>query len=141
MSRFLKLVGVLGGTVLVLNLAVVALAQPRDAGWKMRSGDATANRYSRSYSEYYVSPAPAEGYRSFSYEPAMDVKNGDHVVVAAENAKVMLGNKVLATVNKGQEFPVLKVERGWLGAKLNVDGKEVSGWIWHDKVALAQNSP
>lgn len=142
MSKFLRLAGVLGGTLLVLNLAVVALAQPRDAGWKMRgdySRPSSSSGY-RSFGGYpYYAPTPSEAYRSFSYEP-IGIQPGDSVVVTGNNIKMMKGANIVGAVPNGLKFKVTQVVDGWLGAIVEVEGQELSGWIWHENVSLAEDA-
>ncbi len=101
--------------------------------WESRSNARTyrpARRY-RSYDQgaSYVQPS-TDAQRRFSYEPA-PFHPGDKVVVTADNAQMKIGKEVVGVARKGAAFVVGQVERGWLWATVEVDGKPVKGWIRH----------
>lgn len=60
---------------------------------------------------------------------------GEHVIVAAPQARVMRGNEVLATVHNGQRLEVLKREGPWVGTIVHVGDKNVGGWIYQGDLA------
>ena len=71
--------------------------------------------------------------RSFSYEPAA-LAPGDAVVITAENVGIMSGRTTLGVAAKGDRFIVKQVVGSWLGANLEVDGKQINGWVWSPHV-------
>lgn len=73
--------------------------------------------------------------RSFSYEPVRFAA-GDSAVVTVDKAGIMSGTTTLTTVAKGDQFVVGQVAGPWIAAKVEVDGKMVSGWIWCRHVSL-----
>lgn len=66
---------------------------------------------------------------------------GDVVTVAVDEARIMRGTQTLGILSKGRKFTVTKTERGWLGAKIEVDGKPIDGWIWSGHVSMAMAEP
>lgn len=61
---------------------------------------------------------------------------GDHVRVSASSAPLMLGYKVLTTLEAGEEFRVVKVYGYWLGTTVNENDQElVSGWVLANDVS------
>lgn len=137
MSRLL-LVGVVAAAVFG---AVVtdALAQ-RSAGAKAR-GEFGRGFWNQGpvYGQYYAGPTyyqptpAAEGYRSFSYRP-VPFEAGETVVVSPGAARVMVGREQVGTLQEGQEFEVIRVVNGWLGAMVEQDGQEIRGWVWQGNV-------
>ncbi len=119
----------------------------RDAGAKIR-GDysfGSAAPQPRTYSRGFV-----ETQRSFSYEPAEPsairrsysyvadlFAVGDKVVVSSNEAKLMSGTDTRGMLDKGMTFEVRQVEGPWLGTKIEIDGKKISGWVWYGSVTLA----
>jgi len=57
------------------------------------------------------------------------VEAKDKAKVIADKANVMLGEKVIAVLAKGAEFEIIGRHQQWLGLRVNVDGKLLSGWI------------
>jgi hypothetical protein len=128
-----------------------ALATPsafaqRDAGskargdmtnfWGTRDGRST-NRGSANLRRMGVMPSAAQSYRSFSYMPAATSPGaGDAAVVTDDNAKLMMGSDVVATVPRGTKFNVTKVIGGWLGASIEIDGHTAKGWVSNSNAAL-----
>ena len=67
-----------------------------------------------------------------------ETAKGDQMVVAARNAPLMRGSSTLATLHAGQRFQVIRTEGKWVGTRVKVGGKEVSGWLWRGQVATPQ---
>ena len=69
--------------------------------------------------------------RSFSYQPTVEVgfKAGERAKIAGDGVKLMRGHDVIATLNKGEEITVLKVQGGWLGTSIESHGETRSGWV------------
>ncbi len=126
--------------LLVGWLAIEGWAQ-RDAGAKIRGdfGPGFGRRTTTERNAVRPSTVEREGYRSFSYEP-IGVKPGDLVAAAKDGARVMLGRELLGTLPKGTQFKVLKVINGWVGGQIEVDGKQLNGWVWHADLANATAS-
>ncbi len=87
-----------------------------------------------------VQPAPlaysAPAYRSYSFEP-IAIQPGDVVTVQRNNARLMHGQTVVGSAPAGTTFEVTKVRDGWVGAVLDLNGREVKGWIWNGDVRAA----
>lgn len=78
---------------------------------------------------------------SFSYEPSdesrlatppartFSLKAGDEAVIAADEAQLMLGCRVLGTVSKGKRIGVAEVQGAWAWATVEVSGQPMAGWI------------
>jgi hypothetical protein len=81
--------------------------------------------------------APSVSVRAFAYEP-VPFERGDTVVVTADRARLMLGRRELAMVEGGRRLSVLGVERGWVGAAVEVDGQIRSGWIRAEDLDFAE---
>lgn len=69
---------------------------------------------------------------------AADFATGDQLVVAAQNAPLMRGNSTLARLPAGQRFEVIRTQGNWVGTRANVNGRNVSGWLWRGNVATPQ---
>jgi len=124
----------------------------RDAGAKARGefGTSPKSKSSRTYSyrAYSYRPAPSPYWQgtyvaarqAFSYEPTRSplLKSGDLVVVAGENAKLMVGDRVLAAVPKGQRLTVSAVQGSWLGTSIQAGDQEISGWLQNSEVTPLQ---
>lgn len=141
--------GAVAASMLVATVAIPALGQPRDAGFKIRGNIARPSSPSRTYSQpsyqRMIVPQPSavarapmadDAYRTFAYEP-MDFGPGDTVVVVGERANMMLGRQALATVPRGENLRVLRIEGPWVGTVYERDGRQVGGWVWYDQVAAA----
>lgn len=63
----------------------------------------------------------------FSGLVAVEAK--DKAKIVAEKANVMLGEKVIAVLEKGAEFEIIGRHQQWVGLRVNVDGQLLSGWI------------
>lgn len=96
--------------------------------------EAGSNSY-RSFS-YEPSYSNNESYRSFSYEPT-NISAGDSVVVSGGDAVMKRGTDVVGTLPNETEFEVTKVNDGWLGAVVEVDGQTLNGWVRNENVRLA----
>ena len=62
--------------------------------------------------------------------------NADQVKVKADGTQVMLGEKVLTTVNAGDQLNVVKRHGQWIGVSVDVDGQRASGWLKADQVEV-----
>lgn len=62
--------------------------------------------------------------------------NADQVKVKADGTQVMLGDKVLTTLNAGAELEVVKRHGQWVGVSIDIDGQRVSGWLKADQVEV-----
>jgi len=62
-------------------------------------------------------------------------QTGERVKVVVDQANVMLGEEVLATVDKGAEFDVVRRVGNWVGVRVTVGEKTESGWLKSDQVA------
>jgi hypothetical protein len=137
-----KLLSVGLALLLVFGTAATALAQ-RDAGAKARGEFGTGFWNSRRTDRgaYYYRPVqPTQSYQVFSFEP-LGIHPGDAVMVTGSGTKLMSGRNVVANVEKGREFKVTRIVKGWLGAELTQDGKTLKGWIWHKNVGLVDHAP
>ena len=65
---------------------------------------------------------------------------GGKVVVTSPEARLMLGERTVATATRGMELPVLKVYGNWIGTRVDVGGTTVGGWILNREVAPAGNA-
>lgn len=75
-----------------------------------------------------------------------EVSAGERMTVTRGTTGLMRGTQSLGTLTRGQSFEVLRVQGGWLGAKIQVDGEERAGWVWHGHVrpegtAAAESAP
>jgi hypothetical protein len=61
--------------------------------------------------------------------------NGDKAVVSVEYAKLMIGDRTIATITRGQQLTVLKVEGPWVGALVQTGGQEKKGWVQRTQLA------
>lgn len=128
---------------LVAALSTSAFAQ-RDAGAKARGSFGrgfwnSSRSTGTNYNYYTPSYSATQTYRSYSYQP-IGIQQGDKVKVNADDVKLMDGRRVVTKVDKGLEFKVEKVTRGWLKAEFKQDGKQRVGWIWHKNVNLESDA-
>jgi hypothetical protein len=146
--------------VLILGIGLLASSSAfasgwgwdRDAGAKARGefGTPPKSKSSRTYSyrSYSYQPRPSAYWQgpyvaarqAFSYEPTPSplLKSGDAVVVAAENASLMVGDRAVAAVPKGQRLTVSAVEGPWVGTSIQTGGQEIGGWLRINEVAPVQ---
>lgn len=124
----------------------------RDAGAKARGefGTPPKSKSSRTYSyrAYSYRPAPfaywqgpyVAASQALSYEPAPSFRltSGEVVVVAGENAKLMVGDRVLAAVPKGQRLTVSAVQGPWVGTSIQTGDQVISGWLRTGEVTPLQ---
>lgn len=62
---------------------------------------------------------------------------GDAAQVAVAETDVKGEREVLATVQSGRQVEVIDVAGPWVAAQVDVDGKPVRGWIWHEHLRPA----
>ena len=62
-------------------------------------------------------------------QPAVSFKVGDVVLVGKAKCEVKLGETVIGKVSQGTRIAVLAVQGNWIGAKVDQNGKQLSGWI------------
>ncbi|MFH1732619.1 MAG: hypothetical protein ABIF82_13355 [Planctomycetota bacterium] len=65
--------------------------------------------------------------------PPLAAEDADKLEVVADEAKIVVGDKVLATVKKGDRLTRVR----WVAVELARDGKVIPGWIRADQVAVA----
>ncbi len=65
---------------------------------------------------------------------AAEFQIGDRIVVSANEAKLMAGKKLVATVPKGRECKVERISGNWLLTRLEIDGNVRRGWIHRNGV-------
>lgn len=132
-------------------LAIMTLAVPaaRVDGydWKQKvtyTNDPTKGSPStaRTYPTWVAEPQ-IESRRAYSYEPAAapSFKAGETVVVTAANANLKLGDRVVASVPRGQRIAVASVEGPWVGTNIEQNGQNVGGWILASDFATGNGSP
>lgn len=146
--RYLSLAGAAIGFAMLLTAepSVAAsrgypntgIAHPTYASQQAKRQAASSyRRTTRVYSE------PVLSRRSFSYQPivADAFKPGERVKIARDGVKLMRGHETIATLSKGQEITVLKVQGRWLGASTETGGETKAGWVASDNVAGVGDSP
>ncbi len=104
----------------------------------------TPRTYAQPAPQSYVQPAPLaynepQGYRSFSFEPTA-IQPGDTVVVNRNQVRLMRGQTVVGSAPVGLTFQATKVINGWVGAVVEINGREVHGWIWNGDVRLVEGN-
>jgi hypothetical protein len=60
---------------------------------------------------------------------------GDRVRPADHTAPLMIGDRVVATVESGQVLPVLDIQGPWVGTIARQQDRDVRGWIHIDQLA------
>lgn len=145
------LLTVLSGAIAVVGLGVSApaMAAPPQSpyGGIMHRTYSSLRQEQQQGARYryqgFVNQAPVESRRSFSYQPAPEVpfKAGERVSVASDGAKLMRSRDVIATLHKGLEVTILKVQGQWLGTSVAVDGHTKSGWVAARDVTPVKDSP
>ena len=65
--------------------------------------------------------------------PVFAAENVEVLEVVADEAKIVVGDKVLATVKKGDKLDRVR----WVAVELKRDGKVIRGWIRAEDVAVA----
>ena len=63
------------------------------------------------------------------------------VKVSAEAAQVKDGSKVIATVRKGQQFDVQRVNGSWYAIEVTIGGQKKSGWVAKSDLTLVNDTP
>lgn len=149
MCRVLS-IAVLTMTLMVLGAAGASAQGQRDGVLKPHYGGGRNGMYgARGPAVNYARPAmtapqPAvasePGYRSFSFEPS-GINANDMVVVNHDHARLMLGRNLVAELPKGTEFKVTRIQSGWLGAVVSVNGQEHKGWIRSADVSVVSDAP
>jgi len=114
----------------------------RDVGAKARGEFGTGfwnskSRQSTGRASYQPAQASTESYRRFSYQPTR-IQAGDNVIVKGDGVKLMKGANTVGVIGDGTKFKVTKVIDGWLGSSVEVEGRKLAGWVWHESVALAE---
>jgi tetratricopeptide (TPR) repeat protein len=51
------------------------------------------------------------------------------LVVVTDEAKLMRGKEVVATLPKGHRLPALQIKGNWIGTEIEIDDKKLSGWV------------
>lgn len=67
-----------------------------------------------------------------------DVPNPKQMVVTAQGAPMMRGRNTLAILPAGHHFDVLRTEGNWVGTRTRINGRAVSGWLWHQQVTTPE---
>lgn len=124
----------------VVALSALSLSPAAQAQLAFRKNLYTGNVAHRNYSgRYYsggynnynngaaVAVSRAQASQSFTTEP-INIHAGDNVKTTAD-AQLRMGDKVLATVPKGEMHKVLKVQGPWVGISYDQAGKEMHGWV------------
>ncbi len=83
----------------------------------------------------YIACPTSNSYRRSSYEP-ISIHPCETVVVNGNNVKLMTGSNVVDMLPDGLKFKVTKVNDGWLGAVVEVNGRKKKGWVWHKNVTV-----
>lgn len=69
--------------------------------------------------------------------PSQQIKPGDTVVIAQEGVKLMLGEKVVAELRKGQQMKVAKVKGSWISGVVDlINGQSENGWVIRKQVTV-----
>jgi hypothetical protein len=130
-------------------LAVGALisSTANGAGYDWRQKITYANHpYSSSSHDYvqrrtYLAEPPQEVYRTSTHQAGTPCphaqqaaaisafKPGDTLTVASAGASLKVGDRVVATVARGQRIIVSNVSGSWIGTSVEQDGRQISGWI------------
>lgn len=130
-------------------LVIVTLAASTAAGYDWKQKVTYGNDPSRSDStssrSYYVArpyyeasqwassyePTQIESRRAYSYEPAAtpSFKVNDTIVITAASANMKVGDRVVATVPRGQRITVSSVEGPWVGTTIDQNGQHIGGWF------------
>jgi len=147
-ASFAKL-GAVAITVAVLAVSEASLAgpprSPYSGVWKPTYAGSRERQHQASdyRARSFRCEAPVQSRRSFSYQPAAGVsfKAGDRVTIASAGVKLRQGRDVIATLPKGQEIRILKVQGQWLGTSIEVDGLKKSGWVLASNTAPIEQSP
>ncbi|HVX14637.1 MAG TPA: hypothetical protein VHC22_25845 [Pirellulales bacterium] len=64
--------------------------------------------------------------------------NPKQMVVTTQGAPMMRGSSTLATLPAGHRFEVLRTEGKWVGTRTTINGRSVSGWLWHGQVTTPE---
>jgi hypothetical protein len=149
-THFARIVSVTLGLALLVAIETACAGPPRSpyggiskptyAGSQERRRQRQASDY-RTRSLRYG--APMQSRCGFSYQPVPDVsiKAGDRVTIASAGVKLMRGRDEIATLSKGQEVKVQKVQGRWLGTSIEVDEVEKSGWVLSSDVVPVAQTP
>ena len=65
----------------------------------------------------------------FEVSAADDIKSGVTATVNVEKATFYVRGKAFADLERGREFEVSQVKGSWAGIFIEIDGKEVGGWV------------
>lgn len=57
------------------------------------------------------------------------LQRGSVAVVAEEGVELKVGEKILTTLEKGRNLPILNVKDDWVGVSVSLNGKETMGWV------------
>jgi hypothetical protein len=76
-----------------------------------------------------INAGGAETFLSTAPPAEPQFQPGDIVVVAAEQAKLMRGDELVATVPQGRRVVVVEVRQAWVGTHVMVNDENKAGWI------------
>jgi hypothetical protein len=149
MHTFFTKLGAVAIIVAVLGVNEAALAEhtrsPYSGIWKptYAGSQERQHRTSGHHSRDFRLEVPVKSRRGFSCQPAFNVSFTvkDRVTIADSSVKLMRGSDVIATLPKGQEVRILKVQGPWLGTSIEVDGVKKSGWVLASNAAPTAQSP
>lgn len=57
------------------------------------------------------------------------LKPGDRLQIAADQAALRLGDRVIASLGKGQETVVSEIVGPWVGVQASMGGQSLAGWV------------
>lgn len=112
--------------------ASTAFADGYDWRQKITYGNDPSKRSTSTTRTYrtWVAQPQMESRRAYSYEPAAPAFNvGDTIVVTAAGANLKIGDRVIATVPRGQRITVSSVQGPWVGTNIERNGQQIGGWI------------
>jgi len=71
---------------------------------------------------------------TFVTQSNADIKPGDIVTIVESDAKLMVGNNVVAELPTGTSIEVTKIQDDWIAGRVSLNGQEREGWIEQDRV-------
>jgi hypothetical protein len=116
--------------LVVASLGATAVGDGYDPHQKLSyANDPTrqASAPARAMSEAPRPPSAAGA--AVASQPSVSFKVGDMVLVGKSKCELKLGETVVGNVSRGTRVTVLAVQGNWIGAKVDQNGKQLSGWI------------
>ncbi|MDA1015319.1 MAG: hypothetical protein O3A00_12820 [Planctomycetota bacterium] len=70
-----------------------------------------------------------------------DIQSGTRAAVNVDKCEFYVRGKVFVELERGREFDVSQIKGSWAGIFIEIDGKEVGGWVRISEISAAKPKP